>query len=50
LRVSAQINNVWYYGAQKRKFNPEYWNGNSLYPSLSPLAPTTYSFGLNVKF
>lgn len=50
LRINAQIENVWWYGAQGRRLHPEFWSGTSLNTAVYAIEPTTISFGLNVKF
>lgn len=50
LSIDAQIQNVWWYGSNHRRLNPESWRGTSLSPSLQALNPTVYTLGLSLQF
>ena len=51
MSINAQIQNIWWWGSQKRRLNPESWNGTSLTSiSRSALDPTIYTLGLSLKF
>lgn len=54
LTLHAQVQNVWTWSANGKGLDPESWNGvyylsQYIYPTRSPLAPTTWSFGLTLK-
>ncbi len=50
LRVDLQIQNLWYWAANKRNLDPEVWSGTSLSPSRGYHIPPTYTIGLSANF
>lgn len=50
LRVSLQVQNLWYWAANKNNLDPEVWTGTSLSPSRGSHVPATWSIGLSASF
>lgn len=50
LRVDLQIQNLWYWAANKNNLDPEVWSGTSLSPSRGSHIPPTYTIGLSANF
>lgn len=50
LRIDLQIQNLWYWAANKRNLDPEVWSGTSLSPSRGSHIPATYTIGLQANF
>ena len=50
LRLSLQIQNLWYWAANKRNLDPEVWSGTSLSPSRGYHIPPTYTIGISANF
>lgn len=56
ITLNAQIENIWWWGSNNKDLNPENWNGTNIYmggPSYltrTALNPTTFIFGLSIKF
>lgn len=51
LTINAQVQNVWWWGANGQNLDPESWNGTNVdYIERLPLEPTTYTLGLSIKF
>ncbi len=50
LRVSLQIQNLWYWAANDRDLDPEVWSGTSLSPSRGTHIPATYTIGVSASF
>ena len=50
LRVNLQIQNLWYWAANKRNLDPEVWTGTSLSPSRGKHIPATFTLGLSASF
>lgn len=50
LRVSLQIQNLFYWAANKRHLDPEVWTGTSLTPSRGYHIPATYTIGISANF
>lgn len=52
LSLNAQILNVWWWGSQKRRLNPEAWEGTRISyskPARMALDPTVYTLGLSLN-
>lgn len=50
LRVNMQIQNLWYWAANKRNLDPEAWSGISLSPSRGTHYPATFTLGISADF
>lgn len=50
LRLSLQIQNLWYWAANKRDLDPEVWSGTSLTPSRGYHIPPTWTIGISANF
>ena len=50
LRVSLQIQNLFYWAANKNNLDPEVWNGTSLATSRGYHIPATYTIGISANF
>ena len=50
LRVSLQIQNLFYWAANKRHLDPEVWSGTSSSPSRGYRIPPTYTLGVSLNF
>lgn len=50
LRIDLQIQNLWYWAANKRNLDPEVWSGTTLSPSRGSHIPATYTIGLQANF
>ena len=50
LRVSLQIQNLFYWAANKNNLDPEVWSGTSLTPSRGYHIPATYTIGISANF
>ncbi len=50
LRVDLQIQNLWYWAANKNNLDPEVWTGTSLTPSRGYHVPPTYTIGISANF
>ena len=50
LRIDLQIQNLWYWAANKRNLDPEVWTGTTLTPSRGYHIPPTYTIGLTANF
>lgn len=51
LRVNLQIQNLWYWAANKRNLDPEVWNGlTSGSTSRGTHNPATFTFGVSANF
>lgn len=50
LRLSLQMQNLFYWAANKQHLDPEVWSGTSLSPSRGTRIPSTYTIGLSVNF
>ncbi|MEG1485331.1 MAG: SusC/RagA family TonB-linked outer membrane protein, partial [Bacteroidales bacterium] len=51
ISLNAQVENIWWWGSNNRNLNPESWNGTQLdYLARTQLDPTTFIFGLSIKF
>jgi TonB-linked SusC/RagA family outer membrane protein len=50
LSVNAQIQNLWYWSANKNNLDPESWNGSGTSTSRTSLNPKTYALGLSATF
>ena len=50
LRVSLQIQNLWYWAANDKGLDPEVWSGTSSSPSRGSHVPATYTLGVSLDF
>lgn len=50
LRVSLQIQNLWYWAANDKGLDPEVWSGTSRSPSRGSHVPATYTLGVSLDF
>lgn len=50
LRVSLQVQNLFYWAANKRHLDPEVWSGRTLSPSRGYRIPPTWTLGLSLNF
>ena len=50
LRVSLQIQNLWYWAANDKGLDPEVWSGTSSSPSRGSHIPATYTLGVSLDF
>lgn len=50
IRVNVQLQNLWYWAANRNKLDPEVWNGSSLSPSRGSHLPANVTFGLSLNF
>ena len=50
IRLNVQIQNLWYWAANRNNLDPEVWNGSSLSPSRGSHLPANVTFGLSVNF
>ena len=49
IRLNVQIQNLWYWAANRNNLDPEVWNGSSLSPSRGSHLPANVTFGLSVN-
>lgn len=50
IRVNVQVQNAWYWAANRSKLDPEVWVGSSLAPSRGSHLPANVTFGLSLNF
>ena len=50
IRFSFQVQNSWYWAANKQHLDPEVWDGTTLSPSRGTHIPATYTLGLSLNF
>lgn len=50
IRLNVQVQNLWYWAANRNNLDPEVWNGSSLSPSRGSHLPANVTFGLSVNF
>lgn len=50
LRVNLQVQNLWYWAANKNDLDPEVWTGTALSPSRGRHIPATWTLGLSASF
>lgn len=50
LRLSLQIQNLWYWADNGRDLDPEVWSGTTLSPSRGYHIPPTYTIGVSANF
>ena len=50
IRVNVQVQNLWYWAANKRKLDPEVWTGGTTTPSRGTHIPATFTLGLSANF
>ena len=50
LRLSLQIQNLFYWAANKRHLDPEVWTGTTLTPARGYHIPATYTIGISANF
>ena len=50
IRLNVQVQNLWYWAANRDNLDPEVWNGSSLSPSRGSHLPANVTFGLSVNF
>ena len=50
LRVSLQIQNLWYWAANDKNLDPEVWTGTGTYPTRGTHIPATYTLGVSLDF
>lgn len=50
LRLSLQIQNLWYWAANDKNLDPEVWSGTSGSPARGKHIPATYTLGVSLDF
>lgn len=49
-RVNVQLQNIWWWAANKSDLDPEVWSGNSMSPTRGTVYPTNVTVGLSLNF
>lgn len=50
IRINVQVQNLWYWAANKGNLDPEVWSGTTTTPSRGTHIPATYTIGLSANF